>query len=177
MFPLPLEIYPSMNLKSPSVIYMLVKIVRRLTLEEIEKRIKDLEKEYKMTFDEFEDLLLTKKIDDSLIDVYLLWAQLVHAYHGYIESGELECVIEETIDLNSEDLKVFTPKRLELLYKLSDLKVGSINELSQRIHRDVKNVYQDLQILKRLNLVIFRKRGRRNIVPESLVEEITFLTG
>jgi len=66
-------------------------------------------------------------------------------------------------------------KEFGLLYSLVSLKVESISDLARKLKRNVKNVYQDLQILKKLGFVEFRKRGKRNIVPETLVEEITFL--
>ncbi len=51
----------------------------------------------------------------------------------------------------------------------------SINDLAQKTRRDVKNVYEDLKALRDLGFVSFKRRGRRNIVPETLVEEITLL--
>ena len=154
---------------------MLVKVLRRLTLEEIEDQIRSLERRHAMTFDEFEELFLTKNVDQQSVDVYFRWATLVHAYRAYVESGELDCVVEELHDLDSNELRAFTPKRLELLYSLSNLRVESINELARRVRRNVKNVHQDLQILRKLGFINFRKKGRRNLVPEALVEEITFL--
>lgn len=156
---------------------MLVRVLRRLTLEEIEDQIKDLERSHGMTFDEFEELFLTKDFDPQSVDTYFKWSKLVHAYRGYVESGELDCVVEELHDFGSKELKAFTPKRLDLLYALSSLRVESINSLAQKVRRNVKNVHQDLQILKKLGLIRFRKKGRRNLIPEVLVEEITFSIG
>jgi len=154
---------------------MLVRIVRQLTLEEVQSRIKDYEKEFGMAFDEFEELFLEKKVDRSFIGAYYEWAGLVHAYRGYVEGGELDYVVEETRDLKPKEATLLTPKRLELLYSLASLRVGSINDLAQKTRRNVKNVYQDLKALGSLGLVTFKKRGKRNIVPETLVEEITLL--
>jgi predicted transcriptional regulator len=70
---------------------------------------------------------------------------------------------------------LLTPKRLELLDSLASLRVESINDFAQKIRRNVKNVYQDLQVLRKLGFVTFKRSGKRNIVPETLVEEITFL--
>ena len=58
---------------------------------------------------------------------------------------------------------------------MADLKIESINDLARKLKRNVKNVHQDLQVLRKLGFVEFKKRGKRNIVPETLVEEITFL--
>jgi DNA-binding transcriptional ArsR family regulator len=154
---------------------MLVRIVRRLTLEEISKHIESFERKWGMTFDEFEELFLSKRVDRSMVDVYYEWASLVHAYRGYMEEGELDYSIEELRDLTSEEQALLTPKRLELLYSLGGQRIESINDLARKTRRDVKNVYQDLQLLRKLGFVIFKKMGKRNIVPETLIEEITLL--
>jgi len=154
---------------------MLVRVVRQLALEEVQERLRNYEKEYDMTFDEFEELFLKKKLDRRLIGVYSEWAGLVHAYRGYVESGELDYVIEEMRDLEPKETTLLTPKRLELLSSLASLRPESINDLAQKTGRNVKNVYQDLKALKTLGFVTFKKRGKRNIVPETLVEEITLL--
>lgn len=154
---------------------MLVRIVRRLTLEEISKRIERFEKKCGMTFDEFEELFLNKRLDRSMVDIYYEWASLVHAYRGYMEGGELDYSVEELRDLTPEELALLTPKRLELLYSLGGQKIESINDLARKTRRDVKNVYQDLQLLSKLGFIIFKKTGKRNIIPETLIEEVTLL--
>ncbi|RLG99579.1 hypothetical protein DRO19_01915 [Candidatus Bathyarchaeota archaeon] len=154
---------------------MLVRIVRELTPEEVLRRIKRYEKEFGMSFDEFEELFLKRRIDRSKIGAYFDWAGLVHAYRGYVEGGELDYMIEELREFSPQQMRLLTPKRIELLYSLVSLRVESISDLARKLKRNVKNVYQDLKILKKLGFVEFRKRGKRNIVPETLVEEITFL--
>lgn len=154
---------------------MLVRVIRQLTLDEVQIRLKTFEKEYVMAFDDFEELFLEKKLDGPLIGVYSEWASLVHAYRGYVESGELDYAIEEIRDLKPKETAFLTPKRLELLYSLASLRPESINDLAQKTRRNVKNVYQDLKALGSLGFVTFKKRGKRNIVPETLVEEITLL--
>jgi len=110
-----------------------------------------------------------------MIDIYYEWASLVHAYRGYVEEGELDYSIEELRDLAPEEMAVLTPKRLELLYSLGGQRIESINDLARKTRRDVKNVYQDLQLLNGLGFVIFKKMGKRNIIPETLIEEIALL--
>ncbi len=154
---------------------LLVRVLRRLTLDEVRGRIDALEKRQGMTFEEFEELYLEKRVDRTVVDAYFEWASLVDAYRGYVEGGELDYTVEEIQDLNPKEVALLTPKRVELLYGLAGLRVKSINDLAQRVHRDVKNVYQDLQALKKLGFVTFKRKGKRNLVPEILVEEITFL--
>jgi DNA-binding transcriptional ArsR family regulator len=144
-------------------------------LDEVQTRIRGFEKEYSMSFDEFEELFWRKKLDRRLAGTYSEWAGLVHAYRGYVESGELDYVIEEERELEPRETALLTPKRLELLYALASVRPESINDLAQKTRRDVKNVYEDLKALRALGFVSFKKRGKRNIVPETLVEEITLL--
>jgi len=153
----------------------LVRIVRRLTLEEISKRIEGFGKKWGMSFDEFEELFLNRRVDRDMVDVYYEWASLVHAYRGYMEEGELDYSVEELRDLTSEELAFLTPKRLELLFNLGGQRIESINNLARKTRRDVKNVYQDLKLLSKLGFVIFKKMSKRNIIPETLIEEITLL--
>ncbi len=157
------------------MVNMLIRIVRRLTLDEVKSKIKQFEKEYDMTFDEFEELFLSRKLDRRMVGTYFEWASLVHAYRGYVEDGELDYVIEEIRDLSPEETALLTPKRIELLYSVASLRARSINKLAQKTRRNVKNVYQDLKALQSLGLVTFRKRGKRNIIPETLIEEIALL--
>lgn len=154
---------------------MLVRIVRQLTLEEVKARIRSFEKDHGMSFDKFEGFFLSRKMDRSLVGVYSEWAGLVHAFRGYEEGGELDYAVEEIRDLKPRETILLTSKRLELLCSLSSLRPESINDLAQKTRRNVKNVYQDLKALKSLGLVTFKKRGKRNIVPETLLEEITLL--
>jgi len=72
-----------------------------------------------------------------------------------------------------EFLSALTPRRVELLYVIPRLRVRSINDLAGSVGRDVKNVYSDLRRLEKLGFVRLRRVGR-NIVPELLIEEITF---
>ncbi len=154
---------------------MLVRIVRSLTPEEVSKRIRWFEDQYGLAFDEFEDQFLKKRRPRHLLNAYLEWAGLVDAYKGYEEAGELDYIVEEVREFDFGQLASLTPKRVELLNYLANRRVESINELAHRIKRDVKNVYEDSLILQELGLLALKHRGKRNIVPETLVEEITFL--
>ena len=154
---------------------MLVRIVRNLKIEEISRRIRELERRFEMSFDEFEERFLAKKLGSKEESAYFEWAELTHAYRSYVESGELDYTVEEVKEFTPAEVASLTPKRIELLITLAKLRIESINDLAQKLRRDVKNVYQDLQALKKLGFVSLNRRGKRNIVPETLVEEITFI--
>jgi len=154
---------------------MLIRIIRSLTSEEIEEKIKKFEKEFGMRFEKFEEQFLKQRLDGKLARTYFEWAELVDSYKGYIEEGTLDYAVEEIKDFKPEQAALLTPKRIELLYKLAALRVESINDLAKKVRRNVKNVYQDLKVLSRFGFVRLNKRRGRSIVPETLVKEITFL--
>ena len=154
---------------------MLLRIVRDLTPEEVMERIQKFEKELGMSFERFEELFLKKKLDAKLVRTYFEWAELVDSYKGYVEDGQLDYTVEEIKDFKPEQVALLTPKRIQLLYQLAALRVESINDLAQKIRRNIKNVYQDLQVLSKFGFVKMDKRRRRAIIPETPVKEITFL--
>jgi hypothetical protein len=154
---------------------MLIRIIRSLTSDEIEDRIKRLEKQFGMSFEKFEELFLKQKLDAKNTRVYFEWGELVDSYKGYVEEGTLDYTVEETKDFKLEQAALLTPKRIELLYKLAILRVDSINDLAQRVKRNVKNVYEDLRVLNKLGFVKLSKRRGRALIPETLVKEIAFL--
>jgi hypothetical protein len=154
---------------------MLIRIIRNLTSEEVGERIRRFERELGMSFEEFEEFFLGQKLDAKHARAYFEWGELVDSYKGYIEEGTLDYTVEETKDLRLEQAALLTPKRIELLYELAVLRVESINDLAQKVRRNVKNVYEDLKVLNRLGFVKLSKRKGRALVPETLVKEITFL--
>ena len=156
--------------------FMLLRVVRRLSLDEVVKRIKEFESRLGASFLEFEKRFTEGRLDPGLFGEYVEWADLVHAYEAYVESGELDYASDEVIDLRDRDFeRLLTHKRIELLVALASSRVESINELARRVKRSVKNVHGDLKILERLGFVQLRKLGKRNIAPEVLVKEIGFL--
>jgi hypothetical protein len=154
---------------------MLIKIIRNLNSEEVGEKIQRFEKELGMSFEKFEELFLKQKLDAKHARAYFEWSELVDSYKGYIEEGTLDYTVEETKDLKPEQAALLTPKRIELLYKLAALRVESINDLAQKVKRNVKNVYEDLKVLNKFGFVKLSKRKGRALVPETLVKEITFL--
>ena len=154
---------------------MLLRIVRNLTSEEVEQKIKRFEKEFSMPFENFEELFLKQKLDAKYTRVYFEWAELVDSYRGYVEEGTLDYTVEEIRDLSPEQVALLTPRRIELLFQIAALRVESINDLAQKVRRNVKNVYQDLQVLRKLGFVKLNKHKGKALIPETLVKEMAFL--
>lgn len=154
---------------------LLLRIVRDLTPEEVTVRIRRFEEEFGMAFERFEALFLEKKVDAKFAANYFEWAELVNSYKGYIEDGQLDYTVEEIVDLEPREVALLTPKRIQLMYQIASLRVESISDLATKTKRNVKNVYQDLQVLRSLNFVRFERRKGRALIPETPIKEITFL--
>jgi hypothetical protein len=154
---------------------MLIRIVRNLTPEEVAERIKNFELEFGMSFEKFEESFLKGRLNGKFTRAFFEWAELIDSYQGYLEEGTLDYAIEEIKDFKPEHVLALTPKRIELLYKLASLRVESINDLAKKLRRNVKNVYQDLQVLRKLGFVKLNKKKGKAIIPETLVKEISFL--
>ena len=154
---------------------MLLRIIRNLTSEEVQERIREFEKEFGMSFERFEELFLKQRLDRRHARVYFDWAELVNSYKGYVEEGQLDYSVEEIKELKPEQAALLTQRRVELLCILASLRVDSINDLAKKARRNVKNVYQDLNVLSNLGFVKLNRRRGRNVVPETFVKEITFL--
>jgi len=72
------------------------------------------------------------------------------------EAGE---AVEEPVDrLYFQDLgallQALTPRRLELLKRLHDDGSESVRALARKLSRDYKNVYNDVQALERVGLIV-----------------------
>ena len=101
---------------------------------------------------------------------------------GELTREYLEKAFEEKLDdteaidevfLTVEELgRILTPRRIELLQKIRELKPSSIKELAEKIGRDFKNVYNDLKALHGAGFVEFEEDGksRRPYLPYDELE-------
>jgi len=153
--------------------HLTVRVARRLSLEEVNARIRDLESKHKCGFEEFQERV-NDEAHRGLLKDYVEWSYMVYALEAYKEGEEFDCVMEEERAFTAELLSSLTPKRVQLLYEIPRFPVESINDLAQRLGRDVKNVYNDLRSLEQMGFVYLRKLGR-NTVPQLSVEELSFV--
>jgi predicted transcriptional regulator len=70
-------------------------------------------------------------------------------------------------------LKILTPRRLELLKKLYDQEPMSVRALAKTLHRDYKNVHQDVQALEQIGLVSRTSQQRLSVPWGRIVAEIS----
>ena len=64
---------------------------------------------------------------------------------------------------SDEFFDVFTQKRLELIKEIMSSHPTSIRDLARLLDRNIKNVFDDLQLLNERNIVDFVKEGRRKM--------------
>lgn len=78
---------------------------------------------------------------------------------------------EEIVFENGELFDTLSPRRAELMEYLSKNSVGSIKELADALHRNYKNVYDDIRSLVDFELVDLIPSGR-SIKPLCSVKKI-----
>lgn len=87
------------------------------------------------------------------------------------EAGE---EVPHVINLQQpSDLRaLLTDRRIELLRRLMTERPDSIRQLAERLERDVKLVYDDLQVLTEYDIVHFEQAGRakRPFIPYDSIE-------
>ena len=69
--------------------------------------------------------------------------------------------------------KVLTEKRMELLKTIKDKRPASVYELAKILHRDIKNVIQDITYLRELDLVEITETPHKKI-PQVSYDKIAF---
>jgi len=153
---------------------MQLRIMRRIPLQEVNNRVTELEEKYNEALEDIPELFAESRIKAEAFEDYVEWIGMIHALRAYSEGEDFEYFKEEVIELNRDSISQLTPRRMELLDFLSENRVGSINELANRINRDIKNVYNDVKALEELQFISLTREGRRSI-PELLVQEITLL--
>ena len=68
--------------------------------------------------------------------------------------------LEDVFELESGDLSPLTPTRLRILDALRRLGESDLNGLTAALHRDRKNVSEDVRLLESMGLVASRRDGK-----------------
>jgi DNA-binding transcriptional ArsR family regulator len=103
------------------------------------------------------------------------WKELTQAYQAYEEGGELDYVVEEDLKMDPQMIeRVFTRKRLELIAAMGHTEFTSISHLASHLGRDIKNVYEDLRVLRKAGILKLT-RTRRNVQPKLLIDGVSFV--
>ena len=151
------------------------RVVKSIPMHQVRTRIAILREKYG-SLSHLHEEFTKGRMPPGVFDEYIDWTNMDHALRAYQEGEDFEYLAEENLSLGEAEYMLLTAKRLELLDFLGAEPVLSINDLAEKLGRNVKNVYNDLKILERLGFVALRKEGR-SMVPEQIVYEINILLG
>ena len=151
------------------------RVVKNVPQQQVQSRIETLREKHG-SLSHLHEEFAKGRMPPGTFDDYIEWTNMDHALRAYQEGEDFEYLAEEELNLNQQEYMMITPRRLELLDYLGIEPVSSINDLAEKLGRDVKNVYNDLKTLERLGFISFRKEGR-SLVPEQIVYEITIQLG
>ena len=152
------------------------RVVRRIPLNEVRERVGAFVAKYGNQYPELSREFESGKMPRDRLDDYIEWSSMIHALRAAGEGEDFDYYAEEDLDLTPEEFESLTTRRIELLDYLADEHASSINELADKLGRDVKNVYGDLRVLEHLGFIRLVKEGK-SLVPELLVQEVTILLG
>ena len=151
------------------------RVVKNIPMQQVQTRIAILREKYG-SLSHLHEEFTKGRMPPGTFEEYIEWTNMDHAIRAYQEGEDFEYLAEEDLHLKSEEYILLTPRRLELLDFLGAEPVSSINDLAEKLGRDVKNVYSDLKILEKLGFLALREEGR-SLVPEQIVFEINILLG
>lgn len=153
---------------------MQLRVVRRVPIGDVSQRVTELKTKYGGSLEGVPDLFAGGRVGREAMDDYVEWLGMEQALRAYGEGEDFDYFTEEVLEFGWDKISRLTPRRLELLDKLSRHRVSSINDLASKIGRNVKNVYNDLKTLEGLGFVALVREERRS-VPELLVKEVAIL--
>jgi len=145
---------------------MKVNIIKKRKKSDIQNLIKDWEKTYGSITSLNQKVLISKCSSPERMSDYVLWK--------YLSQG---AEFEDNITV--EDVNVFevlSPRRVELLEYLMNHEIASMRKLADNLHRNYKNVYDDLQALSKYGLVELRESGR-SLKPCSIITNLEVIFG
>jgi len=151
-----------------------VRATRRLSPEEVIRKIGEYSRIFKASSP---DNYVTGRGKEEMKERGQLaeWRELTEAYRAYEEGGELDYVVEEDLKMDSQMIeRVFTRKRLELVAAIGHTEFTSISHLAIHLGRNIKNVYEDLLVLKRAGILRLA-RTRRNVQPKLLIDGVSLV--
>ena len=151
------------------------RVVKSIPMQQVQTRIAILREKYG-SLSHLHEEFAKGRMPPGTFEEYIEWTNMDHALRAYQEGEDFEYLAEEDLILNEKEYTLLTPRRLELLDFLGAEPVSSINDLAEKLGRDVKNVYNDLKTLESLGFISLRQEGR-SLVPEQIVFEINILLG
>jgi hypothetical protein len=129
---------------------MKIKVVKRRKPSDIEDLLRAWEKKYGSLVSLHQKVLISKCTSPEQMSDYVMWKNLS-------QGAEFQDII---IMKDPDIFEVLSPKRMEMLEFLMANEVNSIKTLAGALHRNYKNVYDDLKAMSKYDLVDLTERGR-----------------
>jgi predicted transcriptional regulator len=75
------------------------------------------------------------------------------------------------IERHMQMFEALTQKRMEMVRTIREQQPGSIRELANILERDVKNVFDDVQLLNRMHIIRLVRTGRcmRPVIKKKII--------
>lgn len=140
---------------------MKVRIIKKRKKSDIRDMMADWEQKYGKLSSLNQKVLISKCSSPERMADFVLWKYLS-------QGAELQDII---VVEDPDVFEVLSPRRAELLEFLMDNDVASIKKLADKLGRNYKNVYDDLQSLAKYDLVELRGAGR-SLKPFSVVTKL-----
>lgn len=140
---------------------MRIRIVKKRKKSEIRDMIGDWERKYGSISSLNQKVLISKCASPEKMCDYVLWKYLSQG------AGFQDIMVVE----DAEVFEVLSPRRVEMLEYLARNETPSIKRLAERLHRNYKNVYDDLRSLAKYELVELRTEGRA-LKPFSVISSL-----
>jgi len=140
---------------------MKVRIVKKRKKSDIRDLIDDWEKQYGKLSSLNQKVLISKCSSPEKMTDYVLWKYLS------LGTNFNDVIVVE----DPYVFEVLSPKRAELLEYLMNNEVESIKKLADLLHRNYKNVYDDLRALSKYDMVELREAGR-SLKPCSIISHL-----
>lgn len=157
---------------------MYVKKTRILAKEDLEEKINEYEKKYKMDFDNYFEKVVKGHEDEldaeGVLSDIEVWGSLVSTLEEMNEKkipGPVETFIRPVPEERAAEIqKLFTKKRLELLQFIKTVEDMSISQISRQLHRDRKSVTEDLDLFSSFDFVKLERSGRKVLAKPEFSE-------
>jgi len=129
---------------------MKIKITKRWRQDDIRGMISTWEKKYGSVNSLHQKILISKCATPELMTDYIMWNNLS-------QGAEFQDLI---VVKDADVFETLSPRRVELLEYLMNNEVKSIRTLAEALHRNYKNVYDDMTALSKYGLVDLSPSGR-----------------
>jgi predicted transcriptional regulator len=129
---------------------MKIKLIKRRRPSDIEDLFRSWEKKYGSLVSLHQKVLISKCTSPEQMNDYVMWKNLS-------QGAEFQDIV---IMNNSDVFEIMSPKRMEMLEYLIANEVSSIKALAGALHRNYKNVYDDLKAMSKYELVDLTEHGR-----------------